>query len=86
MTIRDYMAWAVRVAAAVLLFTAEPAINTFGKNPQARSWCAHDMVQADEYVAAPSEERRLMRAMCHRSSLIEPFRFAYDITGFPSAD
>ena len=86
MSIRDYFSIAVTVTAFVLLFTAEPAINNFGKDADARSWCTYGMVNSEVYLSAPPEERRRMRVICHRSSLIGPFRFAYDLTGFPSAE
>lgn len=86
MAFRDYVSSAIRVAAIAALATAGPAINTFGKDPEKQSWCTQDMLHAKAYVSAPLEQRRWMRAMCHRGSLIEPFRFAYDLTGFPSVE
>lgn len=86
MSIRDYLSIAVTVTAVILLFTAEPAINNFGKDSYARSWCTFGMVKSDVYLSAPPEEQSRMRIICHRSSLIGPFRFMYDLTGFPSAE
>ena len=86
MSFRTYLAWTLRIAAVVFLLGAEPAINSFGKDPQAQTSCLREVVRTKDYIAATSEERRWLREDCHHSSLIEPFRFAYEITGFPSAE
>lgn len=86
MSYKHYLAWAFRFAAVALLFAAEPVINTFGKDPYTQRLCLREVAKAKDYIEASPDDRRWMRADCHRNSLLDPFRFAYDITGFPSAE